>query len=65
MFDRFVEAANEKLRQTWEEGLEKGLEKGQSQVLELVKQGYTAEQIEAKLSAKNEEKYSRESTVLG
>jgi hypothetical protein len=34
----------------WEEGMEKGLEKGRNQILELVKQGYTAEQIEAKLS---------------
>ncbi|GHV80379.1 hypothetical protein AGMMS49944_21700 [Spirochaetia bacterium] len=54
MFDRLVEAANEKLRLTWEDGLGKGLEKGQNQVLELVKRGYTAEQIEAKLSHKTE-----------
>jgi hypothetical protein len=33
-----------------EEGMEKGLEKGQNMILELVRQGLTAEQIEAKLA---------------
>jgi hypothetical protein len=34
-----------------EEGREEGMEKGQNMVLELVKQGYSVEQIEAKLAA--------------
>jgi hypothetical protein len=34
-----------------EEGREEGMEKGQNMVLEPVKQGYSAEQIEAKLAA--------------
>jgi flagellar biosynthesis/type III secretory pathway protein FliH len=34
-----------------EEGLEKGLEEGQNMVLELMREGYSAEQIEAKLTA--------------
>jgi hypothetical protein len=32
-----------------EEGLEEGLEKGQNMVLELLEQGYTLEEIKAKL----------------
>jgi hypothetical protein len=36
----------------WEEGREEGREEGEIKVLELVKQGYTAEQIEAKLALK-------------
>jgi hypothetical protein len=37
--------------EAWEEGLERGREEGQNMVLELVKQGYSAEQIEAELAA--------------
>jgi predicted transposase/invertase (TIGR01784 family) len=37
------------LRKGWEEGLAKGLEKGRRQILALAQQGYTVEQIEAKL----------------
>jgi hypothetical protein len=38
-------------KEAWrEEGWEEGVEKGRNQILELVKQGYTVEQIEAKLS---------------
>jgi flagellar biosynthesis/type III secretory pathway protein FliH len=33
-----------------EEGREEGMKKGRNQILELVKQGYTPEQIEAKLT---------------
>jgi hypothetical protein len=40
----------EALEYRYNEGLNKGLNKGCNMVLELVKQGYTAEQIEAKLS---------------
>ena len=32
------------------EGLEMGLEKGREEVLKLIRQGYTTEQIEAKLA---------------
>jgi hypothetical protein len=41
------------LRVRGEEEREEGREEGQSMVLELVKQGYTAEQIEAKLAQKS------------
>jgi hypothetical protein len=34
-----------------EEGMEKGMEKGQKTILELMRQGYTAEQIEAMLAS--------------
>jgi hypothetical protein len=33
-----------------EKGMEQGMKKGRNQILELVKQGYTTEQIEAKLA---------------
>jgi flagellar biosynthesis/type III secretory pathway protein FliH len=33
-----------------EEGMEKGMEKGRNQILELMEQGYTTEQIKAKLT---------------
>jgi flagellar biosynthesis/type III secretory pathway protein FliH len=35
----------------WEKGREDGWEKGQNMVLELMRQGYSAGQIEAKLAA--------------
>ncbi|MDR1948620.1 MAG: hypothetical protein LBQ38_04445 [Spirochaetaceae bacterium] len=42
--------------EAWEEGLEKGreegLEKGQKNILELMRQGYTAEQIETMLASR-------------
>jgi hypothetical protein len=38
-------------KEVWqEEAMEKGVEKGQNQILELMRQGYTTEQIEAKLT---------------
>jgi hypothetical protein len=38
-------------KEVWqEEAMEKGMEKGRNQILELMKQGYTTEQIEAKLT---------------
>jgi hypothetical protein len=40
--------------EAWKEGRKEGREEGQNVVLELVKQGYTAEQIEAKLTLKTE-----------
>jgi flagellar biosynthesis/type III secretory pathway protein FliH len=33
-----------------EKGLEKGMEKGRNQILELINQGYTVEQLKAKLT---------------
>jgi hypothetical protein len=38
------------LEEGWEKGREEGLEEGQNQILELMEQGYTTEQIKAKLS---------------
>jgi hypothetical protein len=38
-------------KEVWlEEGLEKGMEKSQNQILELIEQGYTIEQLKAKLT---------------
>jgi hypothetical protein len=38
-------------KEVWqEEAMEKGMEKERNQILEMIKQGYTVEQIEAKLS---------------
>jgi hypothetical protein len=44
------EAMEKGMEKGIEKGREEGMEKGRNQILELVKQGYTAEQIEAKLS---------------
>jgi flagellar biosynthesis/type III secretory pathway protein FliH len=46
-----MKGREEGLEKGLEEGLEKGLEKGQNKVLELMKQGYSVEEIEAKLFA--------------
>jgi hypothetical protein len=41
----------EEAQEVWrEEGLEEGMEKGRNQILELMKQGYTVEQIEQRLT---------------
>ncbi|GHV79937.1 hypothetical protein AGMMS49944_17280 [Spirochaetia bacterium] len=51
MFEGFVEAIMEHTRINREEARKEAWEEGQKTVLELVKQGYTAEQIEAKLAS--------------
>jgi predicted transposase YdaD len=56
MFDRFVESVLEEKRQLLEKGREEGREEERYKVLELVKQGYTAEQIEAQLAAQTKGK---------
>jgi flagellar biosynthesis/type III secretory pathway protein FliH len=38
--------------EAWEDGREEGLEKGQKNVLELMRQGYTVEQIETMLASR-------------
>ncbi|GHT68037.1 hypothetical protein FACS1894110_14690 [Spirochaetia bacterium] len=38
----------------WEEGREEGEKRGRNEVLELMEQGYTPEQIKMKLSLKTE-----------
>jgi flagellar biosynthesis/type III secretory pathway protein FliH len=43
--------AHDALAVRFEEGMEEGLEEGQNMVLELMREGYSAEQIEAKLAA--------------
>jgi uncharacterized protein with von Willebrand factor type A (vWA) domain len=43
----------EAAQKAWEEGMEKGLEKGQKNILDLVKQGYTTEQIETMLASRS------------
>ncbi|MDR1948474.1 MAG: hypothetical protein LBQ38_03710 [Spirochaetaceae bacterium] len=39
--------------EAWEDGREKGREEGQKNVLDLVRQGYTAEQIEVMLASQS------------
>ncbi|GHV79935.1 hypothetical protein AGMMS49944_17260 [Spirochaetia bacterium] len=51
MFEGFVEAIMEYARINREEGREEAREEERKAVLELVKQGYTAEQIGAKLAS--------------
>jgi hypothetical protein len=48
---RFEEGLEEGLEEGREEGREEGLEQGQNMVLDLMREGYSAEQIEAKLAA--------------
>jgi flagellar biosynthesis/type III secretory pathway protein FliH len=50
-YSRIQGAHQEGLVKGLEKGLVKGLVKGQNMVLELMKAGYSAEQIEAKLAA--------------
>ncbi|GHV80378.1 hypothetical protein AGMMS49944_21690 [Spirochaetia bacterium] len=59
------EAVAEALAEGRAGGLAEGLAEAQKEALELVKRGYTAEQIIAELSVKNEEKCSHELAVLG
>ncbi|MDR1948086.1 MAG: Rpn family recombination-promoting nuclease/putative transposase [Spirochaetaceae bacterium] len=47
------EGLEEGLEKGREEGLEEGLQKGQKTILDLVRQGYTAEQIEAMLASRS------------
>ncbi|WP_038077505.1 hypothetical protein [Treponema primitia] len=54
LFDGFVEAVKEERRIQREEGREEGRAETLNEVLELLKQGYRAEELEAKLSAKVE-----------
>jgi predicted transposase/invertase (TIGR01784 family) len=50
-YSRIRGAREEGLEEGREEGRKEGLDKGQNMVLELVRAGYSAEQIEAKLAA--------------
>jgi hypothetical protein len=40
----------------WEQGLEKGMEQGREQFLELINQGYTIEQLKAKLTGDSQDR---------